>query len=74
MKPQSKWNLRQLMADRRIKNKDLAEALGIHWTAISRLKAKDEMPRIDGTSLAIICDVLKCSLTDLVELTNNVNR
>jgi len=62
-----KWNLRQLMADRKVKNKDLAEALGVHWTSISRMKSADEMPRIDGESLATICKVLKCRLADLVE-------
>jgi putative transcriptional regulator len=67
VKKRAKWNLRQLMADRRVKNKDLAEALGIHWTAISRMKSKDEMPRIDGASLMTICDVLNCRLTELVE-------
>jgi putative transcriptional regulator len=62
-----KWNLRQLMADRKVKNKDLAEALDVHWTSVSRLKSADVMPRIDGESLAIICRVLNCRLTDLVE-------
>lgn len=62
-----KWNLRQLMADRKLKNRVLAKALGVHETSISRMKAHDEMPRIDGKSLKIICEMLNCSLTELLE-------
>jgi DNA-binding Xre family transcriptional regulator len=62
-----KWNLRQLMADRRVSNKDLAEAMDVHSSAVSRMKLLDSMPRLDGRDLMAICTKLNCRLTELLE-------
>lgn len=56
-----KWKLRQLMADRQISNKDLAEAVGVHVNTISRWRSSNEMPKVDGAELNKICRALMLS-------------
>jgi putative transcriptional regulator len=62
-----KWNLRKLMAEKKISNKALSAKLGVHPTSVSRLKQSDEMPKINGNDLAIICNALGCRLAELLE-------
>lgn len=62
-----RWNLRQLMADRRVSNKELAETMSVHPSAVSRMKLLDSMPRLDGTDLAAICTKLNCRLAELLQ-------
>ena len=51
------WKLRQLMADKKLGNQNVADALARltgrnrHWTTISRWKQCDVMPKIDGIDL-----------------------
>lgn len=60
------WKLRQLMAQKRIGNTDLAKSLNVHPNTISRWKQADEMPKISGAEIDGICDVLGCSVAQLL--------
>lgn len=62
-----RWKLREVMARKKVTNRDLAQAIGIHEGSVSRLKSADEMPRIDGKTLEQLCQVLNCELSDLIE-------
>lgn len=62
-----KWKLRQLMADRQVSNKDLAEIVGVHPNTISRWRSENEMPKVDSSELTKICGALKCELWELIE-------
>lgn len=61
------WNLRKIMDERRIKGKDLAERVGKHPNTIYRLRDAEEMPSVDGKLLNDLCNVLNCTLADLIE-------
>jgi putative transcriptional regulator len=50
-----RWKLREVMARGKITNRELAIAMQVHETSISRLKTADTMPRIDGETLNNIC-------------------
>lgn len=60
------WKLRQLMADRRIGNGELAEAVGVHTNTIYRWRMVDEMPKINGEELERLCRALNCSVGQLL--------
>lgn len=62
-----RWKLNELMARKRIRNKDLAEALGITENSVYRLRRIDEMPRLAPERLNGICAVLKCQPGELLE-------
>ncbi|MUG99448.1 helix-turn-helix domain-containing protein [Scytonema sp. UIC 10036] len=55
------------MARKRVRNKDLAEALGITENSVYRLRKVDEMPRLAPERLNGICRVLKCQPGELLE-------
>lgn len=61
-----RWKLRQVMADRSMSNRALAEALNLHETTISNMKRRDDMPRIDGETLNLLCKALGCVPGDLI--------
>lgn len=63
-----KWKLRQLMADRKVTNKVLAESIGVHANTISRWKAANKMPKIDGDEIEQICKALGCGVAELIQL------
>ncbi|MGD1941898.1 MAG: helix-turn-helix domain-containing protein [Leptolyngbyaceae cyanobacterium] len=65
--PVIRWKLRQLMADRQMTNRALADALEVHETSISNMKRRDNMPRIDGETLNKLCGALECRPSDLIE-------
>lgn len=67
VQPMIRWKLREVMARKKMTNRALADAVGMHEGSISRLKALDEMPRIDGKTLSKFCEELDCSLFELVE-------
>ena len=60
------WRLRQVMADRNITNRALAGKVGLHETSISKLKQRNDMPRIDGGLLDKLCLALSCIPGDLI--------
>jgi putative transcriptional regulator len=66
-----RWKLNELMARKRVKNKDLAEALGITENSVYRLRKTDAMPRLSPERLDGICDFLNCQPGDLLERVPN---
>ena len=62
-----KWKLREVMAKEKCKNKDLATALGMHPTSISRMKNLDRMPQLSHDRLNAICRKLGCQVAELLE-------
>jgi len=66
-----RWKLNELMARNRIRNKDLAEALGITENSVYRLRRIDEMPRLAPERLNGICAFLKCQPGELLEWTDS---
>ena len=74
--PIIRWKLREVMARKKVTNRALAKSLGMHEGSISRLKGLDEMPQIDGKTLSKLCQILDCSLFDLIEevLLKDVNQ
>jgi putative transcriptional regulator len=53
-----RWKLREVMARAKITNRELAQALKVHETSVSRMKTADTMPRIDGDTLDNLCNCL----------------
>ena len=53
-----RWKLREVMARAKITNRELALALNVHETSVSRMKTADTMPRIDGDTLDNLCNCL----------------
>jgi putative transcriptional regulator len=79
LKPVGKvsWKMRECMARRRVKNADLAKAIGIHTTSIARLKAQDVLPEIGNARIEEIRRAIEelsaatygeCSMGELVEV------
>lgn len=68
----TRWKLRQIMADKKITNEELATRLraatgrSTHWTTISRWKQVDVMPKIDGTDLDGLLYALQCTRDELL--------
>lgn len=63
-----KWNLAQLMLDRRIKTGEIASKTGLHGSTVSKLKALEEMPaRLDRKTLDKLCKALECQPGDLLK-------
>lgn len=52
------WKLRVLMAEKNIRNRDLATSSGINEVSISRLKRKDTLNQISGDILNRLCNGL----------------
>ncbi len=67
VQPMIKWKLREVMARKKITNRALADAMSMHEGSISRIKALDEMPRIDSKTLSKFCEELDCPLMELIE-------
>ncbi|MBD2357028.1 helix-turn-helix transcriptional regulator [Tolypothrix sp. FACHB-123] len=62
-----RWKLNEVMARKRVRNKDLAEALGITENSVYRLRKVDEMPRLTPERLNGICQALNCQPGELLE-------
>jgi len=62
-----RWKLNELMAVKRRRNKDLADAIGMTESSVSRLRKKDLMPRMKPETLNGICEFLECQPGDLLE-------
>lgn len=60
------WKLNELMAKKRVRNKDLAQALGITENSVYRLRKTDEMPRLTPERLNGICTYLDCQPGELL--------
>jgi putative transcriptional regulator len=59
--------MREIMARQRMTNKRLAELMGVHPNAVSRLKNQDNLPQIGGETLDALCHFLNCTPFDLIE-------
>nr|WP_284682008.1 helix-turn-helix transcriptional regulator [Adonisia turfae] len=55
-----------IMAERNIRNKDLAALTGISERSISRLKVRRQVSRIDAETLSALCKALRCQPGDLM--------
>lgn len=62
-----RWKLNEVMAKSRVRNKDLAQALGITDTSVSRLRKRDDMPQLKPKRLNDLCSFLKCQPGELME-------
>lgn len=71
------WKMRQVMADRKITNRGLADQLKKHPTGISRLKGQDELPAIGSDEIERIRTAInelsspdygECKLSELVKI------
>ena len=65
--PMLRWKLREVMAQKNMTNRRLAELIGIHETNVSNMKRRDTMPRLDGEMFEAICKALNCTPLDLLE-------
>ncbi|MEA5628105.1 helix-turn-helix transcriptional regulator [Nostoc sp. UHCC 0251] len=61
-----RWKLNEIMAQKRVRNKDLAEGIGITETSVYRLRKTDTMPRMSPERLNDICQFLDCQPGDLL--------
>ncbi len=66
-----RWKLNEVMARSRVRNKDLAEVLGITENSVYRLRKVDEMPRLTPERLNGICKALDCQPGELLEYLPN---
>jgi putative transcriptional regulator len=62
-----RWKLHEVMARKRMRNKDLAEYLDITENSVYRLRKADDMPRLTPQRLEGICDALQCQPGELLE-------
>ena len=61
-----KWRLNQMLAEKRLTSRALAESLGIHENSVYRLRKEDKMPRLNHDTLNGICNFLGCQPGDLL--------
>ncbi|GAC1460067.1 MAG: hypothetical protein NVS2B14_06720 [Chamaesiphon sp.] len=62
-----KWRLAAVMADREMDYRQVAEATGLHYVTVNKLKNSYEMPpRLDRSTLEKLCRVLHCQPKDLL--------
>lgn len=61
-----KWKLKDLMMERKMSNKLLAESMGIHRNTVLLLKEEDPV-MIRLKHLETLCEVLECQPSDLFE-------
>lgn len=62
-----RWKLNEVMSSRGLRNKDLADYLGITENSVYRLRKSEEMPRLTPDRLEGICAALGCQPGDLLE-------
>jgi len=68
------WKLRQVLADRKLTNKQLADELKAHPTSISRLKMRDTLPAIGSEEIERIRQAIstlsnsECLMSELVKV------
>jgi len=63
-----RWKLRELMQQRRISNKQIADQLCVHRNTVLSLKA-DAPTMIRFQHLETLCQILDCQPADLFERT-----
>lgn len=60
-----KWHLKELMARHKVKGNDLANYMKVSNQAVSDLRNKKTMPRIDGDRLNDLCNGLNALGSDI---------
>ncbi|QIZ73006.1 helix-turn-helix domain-containing protein [Oxynema aestuarii] len=66
------WNLRALMALKRVSVGELAEILEVSRTTASRYKNSDIVPPgLDHEKLTRLCELLQCEPGDLIKTAND---
>lgn len=60
------WKLNELMAIKRLRSSELAKHTGLSASAVSDLRATDQMPRLSHATLDSICEFLQCDPGDLL--------
>lgn len=60
------WKLNELMAIKRLRSSELAKHAGLSASAVSDLRATDQMPRLSHATLDSICEFLQCEPGDLL--------
>lgn len=60
-----KWQLSEVMEDRRIGNQQLHQSTGLHLVTISKLRNK-KPARLDMNTLSLLCRALDCQPGELV--------
>lgn len=63
------WKLHEVMAAKRRRNVELAEALNMTAASVSRLRKKEVMPRLSPELLNGVCKFLECQPGDLLVYT-----
>ena len=53
-----RWRLKEVMARYDIKGKELAEELGVNYSAVSNWRTSKTIPRIGGERIDEICNAL----------------
>ncbi len=66
-----RWKLFEMMGQRRITNRRLAQLTGLHEATISRLKNAETVDRIDSQTLVALCKALECTPNDLIHIEGN---
>ncbi len=66
-----RWKLAVVMAERDIRNKELALLIGMNPRSVSRLKTRRRLTRIDEPTLNALCKALKCQPGDLMVYEEN---
>ncbi len=61
------WKLNEVMAQKRVRNCDLAAAVGLHENSVYRLRKEDKMPRLSHDTLNSLCSYLNVQPGDLLE-------
>lgn len=65
-----KCHLSRLMGERRLKISDVARDTGINRGTLTRLY-HEEAERVDLEVLGLLCDYMKCQISDLLEYMPN---
>ncbi|MEH2180525.1 helix-turn-helix domain-containing protein [Nostoc sp.] len=60
------WKLAVIMAERNIKNNELACLINMNPVSISKLKVRRRFTRIDESTLNALCKALNCQPGDLL--------
>jgi len=60
------WRLSVLMAQRRLKTKDLVAISGLSEGVIKKLRPRETIDQINIKTLNALCNALKCGTNDLM--------
>lgn len=73
-KPLIYWRLREIMARRKMTNRQLAALTGMHVNTISRIKNLETLIDVRGETLEKLCRALHCTPGDLLQYVEDDHR